>query len=159
MRASIALLALLLAACEPAPVPLQAADQVPPWEEFARGTCAEGFRDIGGQCWKQCPDGQSAPAPGVDRCDVRPPAVVDRKPVLGCPGGYVDHPSDPARCVLPIVAARAAAGRPPVMARAPEPAAELSPAEREWRVREDARIHAEEQQRAEERRRHAERSY
>lgn len=29
--------------------------------------------------------------------------IVDRRPLLGCPGGYVDHPYDPSKCVLPGV--------------------------------------------------------
>lgn len=31
--------------------------------------------------------------------------IVDRG-FFGCPGGYVDHPSDPKKCVVPAVAER-----------------------------------------------------
>jgi hypothetical protein len=35
------------------------------------------------------------------------PVIVDRGTFGGCPSGYVDHPSDPKRCVLPLAAAQA----------------------------------------------------
>lgn len=39
--------------------------------------------------------------------DGRPEPIVDRRMILGCPSGYVDHPYDPKKCVLPIMAERA----------------------------------------------------
>ncbi len=38
--------------------------------------------------------------------DPGPEPVVDRGLLGGCPTGYVDHPADPKKCVLPIVAER-----------------------------------------------------
>lgn len=35
-----------------------------------------------------------------------PDYVVDRGAFGGCPTGYVDHPADPAKCALPVVAER-----------------------------------------------------
>lgn len=32
--------------------------------------------------------------------------VVDRSALGGCPRGYVDHPADASKCVLPVVAER-----------------------------------------------------
>lgn len=35
-----------------------------------------------------------------------PEYIVDRGLLGGCPDGYVDHPADPKKCALPVVAAR-----------------------------------------------------
>lgn len=32
--------------------------------------------------------------------------IVERRPLMGCPSGYVDHPYDTEKCVLPAVAER-----------------------------------------------------
>lgn len=69
-------------------------------------TCPAGFRAIGNQCFKVCPEGKHAAAAGVDRCDKDVPLMVKRGFFGGCPGGYVNHPVDPKQCVLPAVADR-----------------------------------------------------
>lgn len=45
---------------------------------------------------------QSGP-PGASPAQAEP--IVDRG-TFGCPTGYVDHPADPSKCVLPVVAER-----------------------------------------------------
>ena len=69
-------------------------------------SCAAGFHLTAGHCWKDCPEGYHAVEAGSEQCikDIKP--IIDRGLFGGCSTGYVDHPTDPKKCVLPAVAER-----------------------------------------------------
>lgn len=64
--------------------------------------CPEGLELVEptGACAKPCPRGQERSG---EACT---PAGIVERGWFGCPAGYVDHPADPDKCVLPYVAER-----------------------------------------------------
>lgn len=102
----------------------------PPGWKLLTPSCSNGFVDHTGTCFRcptgytyvvgrclRCPQGLelvestgacAKPCPkGLERSGE---ACVHARMVdrgwFGCPGGYVDHPADPHKCVLPYIAER-----------------------------------------------------